>query len=462
VPFLSASEDAHACGSVVLPTLRSPDSDDTRESVAPPPTNLEEPGATSFLTFVTVYQFIVEIAMRRRLLAAVGAILANAGMAWSQGAFDPVPSRIEPAAAVDSARIWGSSEYLLWWVRDAHTPLVTTGDPALAAAAGTVIGTLGTPGTRPLNSGSQDYGAIPGGRLTFGSWLDCENSVGFEASGFLMGTRSSTFAVRSDAAGSPAISIPAIAATVSPPVESAQPYAIPGAAAGAVTFTTRLDIWGTEANGVFALRDSGPIRAKLLAGFRYIDVTESLDMTDSTSFIGSPVPLAFVMHDNFQTRNQIYAGQIGAQVEATYGCFFVNVIGKAAIGLDHETVNIEGDTRIVTPSPFPFAPPILPVNAGGFFAQKTNSGRQSHDEFVFVPELRIQAGVNLGEHVRVFAGYEILYLSNVARPGDQIDRTINGTQGFGSPLVGAARPAPLFSHSDMWMQGVSAGLEIRF
>ena len=56
-----------------------------------------------------------------------------------------------------------------------------------------------------------------------------------------------------------------------------------------------------------------------------------------------------------------------------------------------------------------------------------------------------------------------------ARPGEQIDRTINPTQNasFGAPplprtLVGPARPGFSFAGSDFWAQGVNVGVTVRF
>jgi hypothetical protein len=63
--------------------------------------------------------------------------------------------------------------------------------------------------------------------------------------------------------------------------------------------------------------------------------------------------------------------------------------------------------------------------------------------------------------VRAFVGYDLIYFSNVVRPGNQIDTTLNLT---GSPAIspsipfsGAARPAPIFITSSFWVQGINFG-----
>jgi hypothetical protein len=78
-----------------------------------------------------------------------------------------------------------------------------------------------------------------------------------------------------------------------------------------------------------------------------------------------------------------------------------------------------------------------------------------------VPEAQLQVGYTLQSGVRLFAGYEAMYISNVVRPGDQIDTTVNFTGNPvvtpGTVLTGAARPAPQFNGSSFWAQGFKLG-----
>ena len=69
-------------------------------------------------------------------------------------------------------------------------------------------------------------------------------------------------------------------------------------------------------------------------------------------------------------------------------------------------------------------------------------------------------------NLTAFAGYSFLYLSSVARPGDQIDRSVNPTliptnPSFGVPF-GPPRPAPIFNHTDFHAHGVNLGLGLAF
>ena len=79
-----------------------------------------------------------------------------------------------------------------------------------------------------------------------------------------------------------------------------------------------------------------------------------------------------------------------------------------------------------------------------------------------VPQFQFKLGVEFIPNVRVFAGYDFMLWTNVVRPGNQIDHNVNPSQSFGGTLVGPANPAPMFNQSSYFIQGLSAGVEIRF
>jgi hypothetical protein len=106
--------------------------------------------------------------------------------------------------------------------------------------------------------------------------------------------------------------------------------------------------------------------------------------------------------------------------------------------------------------------------AGGLLALPSNIGHFARDRFAVVPELGVNVGFQLTNHLRAFAGYNFLYWSSVLRPGDQIDRGLNelAIPNFGSqpgtPAGDSRRPAVPFRDSDFWAQGVNFGLEFRY
>jgi hypothetical protein len=65
---------------------------------------------------------------------------------------------------------------------------------------------------------------------------------------------------------------------------------------------------------------------------------------------------------------------------------------------------------------------------GGYFAQPTNIGDFHRAVFAVVPEIGLNVGYDLTGWMTAFFGYTFLYTNNVARPGNQIDRSINPIQ----------------------------------
>src|SRR5207248_2478320 len=109
-------------------------------------------------------------------------------------------------------------------------------------------------------------------------------------------------------------------------------------------------------------------------------------------------------------------------------------------------------------------------------AQGSNIGRYSTNSFAILPEEGIKLGYQVTPHTRLTLGYSFLYLTDVARPGNQIDTGVNRAQLPSFTVVngqvvaipnsgqgiGPARPGFLFQHSDFWAQGVSFGIEFRY
>ncbi len=358
-------------------------------------------------------------------------------------------------------RFWASAEYLLWWARDDHVPPLVTASPTASA------GVLGAPGTVVLYGGSVDENPFSGGRFALGFWADNCHKFGFETDFLFLGTQSNDFtAAGSGAAGSTtAIARPVI--NVATGAEASELVASAGALGGTVSVDHQTRLWGLEENVLCNLYccgccDSGT-RIDFIAGFRYLQMDESLAITENLT-VDTSVPTiggsTIGVYDGFTTHNYFYGGQIGARAEWWRDRFFANVTGKVAFGNTFETIDINGTTTFT---------PVggkTTVQSGGLLALPTNIGHYEHDEFTVVPEIDFNVGYQLTRNIRAFVGYSFLYWSNVARPGDQIDRTINVTQipSTSGPdtLIGPARPAFILNQTDIWAQGINFGIELRY
>jgi len=234
----------------------------------------------------------------------------------------------------------------------------------------------------------------------------------------------------------------------------------PGFAAGGQGIASSLQFWGVEGNGIYRGFNTAGLDVSLLAGVRYLDLREGLSIVSTESLLTGAGN--FIGTDSFSTRNQFLGGEVGVKVQKQFDKFDASLLAKVALGDNYQTVVINGNSAV---SGFGLPAGISP---GGIFSQATNIGQQSRNQFAVVPEAQLQAGYRVSSAVRIFAGYDFLYVSNVVRPGNQIDTTLNFT---GNPaiagvspaiLTGAARPQALFNGSSFWAQGVKLGASYAF
>lgn len=365
---------------------------------------------------------------------------------------------------------WGTAEYIVWWMRDGrlNEPILTVG-----SVAGQ--GVLGAPGTAVIGNTDLDYKAASGGRFTLGGWLDpCTQSVGLEGTGFFLERRPAGFGAQSSATGTPVYARPFINAVNG--TEDALLVSAPGQLFGGVSVGSSARFYGWDANFVFPWYADGEMKLELLAGVRNMYLSEDLNILQHSillaggagGFVGNPVipPAQYDIIDRFQTRNEYWGGQLGARGEYRSGRIFANASGKLAFGSMHEVLSIDGVTRLSNAPSVPATANNAVGAQGGLLALASNIGKTARDNFALVPEVNFNIGYNLNSTFSVFCGYTFLYVSEIARPGDQINRTVNPTtvpssQAFGVP-VGPAAPTLRFDGSEFWAQGLNFGLAVRY
>jgi hypothetical protein len=362
-------------------------------------------------------------------------------------------------------QFWASAEYLLWWVKaqPVPVPLVTIGPPGAVGPSG-IAAVLGQPGTQVLmGNQSSSLGSPSGGRFFVGTWLDSPATVGVEAGYFFLAQTSAGQSVSSPATpGSPALSIPFFNAVLGK--EDSTGLALPGSYAGTAVLNTTTSLQGAELNGVLLGTRRANWQLNLLGGFRYVNLDENLLFGTSSPFLPPHVPDVFVTQDRFNTNNNFYGGQIGARGLWRYGPWLVSATGKVALGDMHQQIRING---VLYTNDFNNFGAVQTI-PGGYFGLPTNSGSFSQDRFAVVPEVNVSIGYRITRRLSFIAGYSFFYLSNVARPGDQIDRVINQSQGTAftttvpSSLVGPARPTFLGNTNDFYAHGINLGLTFMY
>jgi hypothetical protein len=376
---------------------------------------------------------------------------------------DSCPPPEEPESPAN--RAWFSADYLMWWTKDGPlpTPLLTTGSPSA-----TIIGGLTQPGTAVLFGGSdQSYGLSSGLRFDIGLWLDEERRWGLDAGLFLLEQRSTGLGVSSSTTGSPVLAQPLINATTGQ--EFTEVIALPGLIAGAAAITTHSRLQGWEINGLANLFRTERLAFDVLVGFRAVKLDE--DVTDLSTFSplvpslltfsGQPVSTGSRLstYDSFQAQNKFYGLQVGARAEWNAGPLTVSALAKFALGGEQELVRVVGESGLSEPGAMPVAVP------GGVLAVASNIGRHFRDEFAVLPEVGLQVRYRISTHLEARFGYSLLYLSSVARPGDQFNRTVDPSLVPTDPAfrTGGVTPSAFqIRSSDYWAQGLNFGLALRF
>ena len=393
---------------------------------------------------------------RRSWLCALGCLMLGSGVAVAEGDFPPI---LSPSVAPGSQRpmvapperFYARAEYLLWFFKkgDVAVPLVTTGD--FASPTG---GLLGDPTTVTLfGPGQYECDGLTGGRLTVGMNLTPDGGWGLEVTGFGIERGALGINFRSDTAGSPPLFLVFNSTTpfFGPAGESgatfAAPAALGGPGPGGIALGSQSLLWGLEANFASYLWRDEVTCVQLLAGPRYLDLEETFQIdAQLDSGLGS--------HDRFRTRNKYLGGQVGIRGGFTF-CddWTLEASGKLAVGNMRQTLDISGESYRAGETV-----------VGGFYAVANNIGRSHRDSLAVVPEVGVRLSYHPLESCRIFLGYDFLYLNNVIRASEEINRNINGTQipnAFLAPIADN-NPSRLFTETTFWAHGLNVGFEVRF
>jgi hypothetical protein len=298
-----------------------------------------------------------------------------------------------------------------------------------------------------------------GGRFTIGYDFESTPIIGIEASYFFLpdgGTEASFSSNSNPVLGRPYID-------VKTGMPAATLIASPGIAVGSVTVGVSTWLSGAEANMSARLVSSDRFRLTALGGFRFLGLDDDLTIDEQfktansvPGFGGNRVTL----QDEFCADNRFYGGQVGLKASLQRSAVTIDFLGKIAMGDMHQVVDINGATNVLRPNGS------TPVLKGGLLALRSNIGSHERDELAFVPEVGLNIGLQLTRRLKTQAGYSFLWVSRVARAGEQIDPVVNVTQfpilSGNGPLIGPARPTLKFAETDFWAHGLNFGLEVTY
>jgi hypothetical protein len=387
---------------------------------------------------------------------------ADSGVPIMEGA--PLEAATGDVVPGKQDRFWINAAYTMTWVQPQKLlyPLVTFG-----ASTDQNPGALGQPGTTVAVGDSLDHNHMDGIRIDAGVFLDSARVYSLEWVGNLYAPSSLTITRQSDINGIPVIARPFQNVVTG---ESGAFFdATPGALAGGVTVDSKTSLAQTEFN-LGCNGCGGNWSGAWLFGLRFLRLSESLTITDRVDplldnfilFNGAGVAATdFVVDfDSFRTRNTFYGGQVGGRFRWDGSWVFVSGYGKFGLGVTEQNVEINGLSTLIQANG---ATQSLP---GGILALPSNIGSYSRTVFSFSPEVGLNLGLKLTQHLAVSAGYSFTYWSHVVRPGRQIDPNINPSQvptdnSFGA-TTGPTRPAFVFNDEDIYYHTLSLGLNIQY
>jgi hypothetical protein len=360
-----------------------------------------------------------------------------------------------------TGRWWVTGEYLMWWTRSTQLPpLVTTSSPQFN-------GILGTGDTRTLLGGSFGDNFHSGARFGGGFWFDpCDHLRGLDARFFFLGENSQTFTA--DTSRFPLLARP-FTNVNAPPGQFAQIVGAPLLAAGAIEVTLKNSLSGAEVNYRRNLGGSECARLDALVGYRHVNFTEELRIAETFARVGGSdfgigVPAARgVVVDSFRAENNFHGGQIGLAGEKRRGRWSLDGRATVAFGNVEQRGEINGGQQLVFPNGG------VAQTAGGLLALPgANIGTFTQNKFAVVPEASLNLGYHLTSHLKVFVGYNFLYMSSVLRPAGMIDTGLDSARipNFRNPadppqfpVAGIPRPAPVMRTTDFFAQGINFGIQ---
>lgn len=362
---------------------------------------------------------------------------------------------------------WAEGDFLAWWTRGINLPPLVTTSPSITNRAN--AGVLGKRRTTNIFGGTDvDDDIRLGGRVILGFWCGPEQRFAVfgeffglenENTGFLATT---TDTLRDEFLARPFFN-------VNPGVNDAYLVAVPGLQEGSIGVQTYSRLYGAGLWGRQFLCGCNNWRLDLVGGYRYLYLGEQLAINSTAVLLRDisvevpgpdeviPAGTQTKVLDRFRTRNQFHGEDLGLRYDWRSGPFSMDLTGKLGFGFNFSRVDIRGRTTFTEPGQ------AADVAGEGLLALRSNSGGHKKTQFAVVPSVALNFGYQLTQRLRASFGYDFLWWTEVARPGEQIDLRLNPT--IIPPNTTRRGPlAPIFQFeaSDFWAQGLNAALEFRY
>jgi hypothetical protein len=356
---------------------------------------------------------------------------------WGLMGFEPAchagPGFCAPVCA---ERFWVELEFLLWW-REGRSfpPLVTTDDPGILPNATVLFG-----------GGQLHEQARPGGRLQFGLWLDDCQCLGIGGRFVSIAEARNRYDLDSDNLAF--FARPFFDADPAVSAQEAQVIANAPGQTGALSLVTESQFLAADAFFRCLMLRNDYSRLDFLFGYQLGRLDENLiiETTSTNPDIGT-----LGVRDSFLTRNEFHGGHFGVQGQYRRGFWGLEMMAKVGFGNMNQQAELSGATTGST------------QNSGLLVQQETNAGTYQRDTFSYMHDTGIKLAYYPSEHIKLSLGYSLMFFSDVLRPGDLIDTSVDSRLfPATSPPTGVARPAFEFHSNHFYAHGLNLGIECRF
>jgi len=411
--------------------------------------------------------------MRPSIVVALACLLAGSASGQSPGEAAQTwapwfpPGQLDPPApplvtATPSRGWWARADLLAWGVRRGPLDAVLAVDTSV-------------PSRQMLGGGGYELGIFLGAQLRGGCHFDPESGFGVEIGAVFLEQNGFGRVIASDVTGTPPLARPLIDEATGRPVFA--PISLPNVLTGRLELAAELRFDYQEVLLTADACRAGGWRLAGVGGYRHLSLEEELSVTQvSRGGQGTVFALpagnnanepVIRIRDTFGTRNDFHGGVVGARLTCEGDSCFLVLSAKGGLGVNLQQVRAFGETSVTDGVPAAGVVPLLvPVGSrsgAGVLVGPSNAGTRSRTQLSALGEAGVEAGVLLFPWMKAQIGYTGLFWTGVARPGDQIDTTINlnaSGLGVGGPATG--RPAPQSRQTDFWAHGFNVGLTLLF
>ncbi|GIW79779.1 MAG: hypothetical protein KatS3mg105_1586 [Gemmatales bacterium] len=343
---------------------------------------------------------------------------------------------------------YGRAEYLLWRISNSQLPNVQLTVPFPLTGVDQFQSQITLP------AGDVDHGGRSGGRFTLGRRL-LSYDLNVEGTFFQFERRGDAFflnqldniplqvTIQQNITEQVVSGGTVITTQTQEPLEVTIPATISVQANGTIG---PVHFYGAELNLTRERFIFGGVTFDLLGGFRFVNLDEDFRLTevitlrtaDPTTVVNNglvqpsgtnglaipqvPRPVTNLQtlftttsQNSIQTRNRFYGGQVGTAFEWVLGPrLFVNGFGKIAAGGIVQSIQLVNFTTINS------AASGQAFTNGGALTPIAGALQTGRTRYALVPEFNVNVGVQLTSNIKVSVGYNFLYITTVARPGNQI------------------------------------------